>query len=140
VARYFNQRTVLGRYLDPIADKLLVASAFTSLAILNIVPSWLTVIVISRDVLIVGGIAVIKFSDIPFNSGPSTISKCTTIFQILTIFWILLYPDLSETSTFIQIFYWLTASLTIVSGLHYVYMGMNLLQNALENSDTSSDK
>ncbi|MEA1899712.1 MAG: CDP-alcohol phosphatidyltransferase family protein, partial [Thermodesulfobacteriota bacterium] len=51
-ARYFNQHTALGAYLDPIADKLLLTSAFVSLAILKIVPGWLTVIVISRDILI----------------------------------------------------------------------------------------
>ena len=57
IARVFNQRTILGAYLDPIADKLLLSSAFVSLAVLDILPAWLTVIVISRDVIIFMGIA-----------------------------------------------------------------------------------
>jgi len=138
-ARCFNQRTVLGSYLDPIADKILLTASFISLAILKIIPEWLTVIVISRDILIVTGIAVIKFSDIKFESKPSSISKGATAFQLLTVFWALLYPEMSACSAlsgFIRsLLCWITAGLTTISGLHYIYMGMNILQNSLENSD-----
>ncbi len=136
-ARYLNQRTVLGSYLDPIADKILLTASFISLAILKIIPEWLTVIVISRDILIVTGIAVIKFSDIKFESKPSSISKCATAFQLFTVFWALLYPEISDCialSGFIRsLLCWITAGLTIISGLQYIYMGMNILQNSLEN-------
>ncbi len=84
-ARYFNQRTTLGAYLDPIADKLLLVSAFVSLAILKIVPSWVTVIVISRDVLILMGIAIFTLTEKPYKIKPSIISKITTVAQITTI-------------------------------------------------------
>lgn len=59
LARLLHQRTVLGSYLDPAADKLLSASSFITLAILNILPGWLAVIVISRDVIICLGILIL---------------------------------------------------------------------------------
>jgi len=78
----YNQRTTLGAYLDPIADKLLLASALISMAILKIVPSWVAVIVISRDVLIIMGIAIFTITEKPYRVKPSVISKITTVAQI----------------------------------------------------------
>jgi len=62
IARCFNQKTLLGAYLDPIADKLLLTASFVSMAILHLIPEWLAVIVISRDVLIAIGMAVVSFT------------------------------------------------------------------------------
>src|SRR4030042_5482759 len=58
LARLTRQKTELGAYLDPIADKLLIVSAYITLAIIEIIPSWLAVIVITRDVIIMLGILV----------------------------------------------------------------------------------
>ena len=55
IARAFNKKTKIGAYLDPVADKLLIISSFVGLAVLKIIPSWLTVIVLTRDFLIVIG-------------------------------------------------------------------------------------
>lgn len=134
LARYFNQRTVLGAYLDPIADKLLIISAFVSLAILKVIPGWLTVIVISRDVLILLGIAVFSITDISVDIKPSFVSKCTTVAQISTVIFILLNPEISGTELIKNSFYWLTAGLSILSGFHYIYKGMNILQAASLNN------
>jgi cardiolipin synthase (CMP-forming) len=130
LARYFNQYSVLGAYLDPIADKLLLASAFVSLAVLKIIPPWLAVIVLSRDILIVTGIAVFSLTDIPIRIDPSLVSKWTTVAQFLTILLTLLDPGISGIQIAKQSMFWITASLTITSGLHYVYFGLNLLQNS----------
>ena len=59
LARLLQQRTVLGSYLDPAADKLLTTSAYVILAVLNIIPGWLAVIVVSRDVIIILGIMIL---------------------------------------------------------------------------------
>lgn len=134
IARYFNQRTVLGAYLDPIADKLLIISAFVSLAVLKIIPGWLTVIVISRDVLILLGIAVFSITDITVDIKPSFVSKCTTVAQISTVIFILLNPEISGAALIKYSFYWLTAGLSILSGFHYIYKGMNILQSASLNN------
>src|SRR4030067_1089355 len=63
IARLTHQRTELGAYLDPIADKLLLSSAFITLAIVAILPSWLAVIVITRDVIILVGYLLMAFTD-----------------------------------------------------------------------------
>jgi cardiolipin synthase len=131
IARYFNQRTVLGAHLDPLADKLLLLSSYISLAVLKVIPGWLAVVVIARDVIILLGIAVMTITQKPYEIKPSTISKCTTAIQLVTIFFILLHPDGTRFSTFQISMFWATAVLTIASGLHYIYIGMNQLQ---ENS------
>jgi len=130
LARYFNQYSVLGAYLDPIADKLLLVSAFASLAVMKIIPAWLTVIVLSRDILIVTGIAVFALVDISIAIRPSLVSKCTTVAQLLTIFLTLLDPKIPGAQLIKWFLYWITAGLTITSGLHYVYYGLNVLQNS----------
>jgi cardiolipin synthase len=135
IARYFNQRTTLGAYLDPIADKLLLVSAFVSLAILKIVPGWLTVIVISRDVLIVMGIAIFTITEKAYKIKPSIISKITTVAQITTIILALMNTGISGYSALMRILFWITAGLTTISGLHYIYFGMNILQNGSKNQD-----
>jgi len=134
IARCFNQRTVLGAYLDPIADKLLIISAFVSLAVLKIIPGWLTVIVISRDVLILLGIAIFSLNDITVDIKPSFISKCTTVAQISTVIFVLLNPEISGAGLIKNRLYWLSAGLSILSGFHYIYKGMNILQSASLNN------
>jgi cardiolipin synthase len=129
IARYYNQRTALGAYLDPIADKILLSSAFIGLAVLKIIPGWLTVIVISRDVLICIGIAVFTITEKTYKVSPSLVSKCTTTAQITTIIVTLLNINVSGLIMLREIFYWATAGLTIISGFHYIYIGMNILQN-----------
>ena len=133
-ARYFNQHTALGAYLDPIADKLLLTSAFVSLAILKIVPGWLTVIVISRDILILLGVTIFAMTNINFDVRPSIASKCTTVAQLSTVFLVLLHPKLPDLYMIQLSLYWLTAGLTIISGLHYIYIGMNIIQDVSGNS------
>jgi cardiolipin synthase (CMP-forming) len=128
IARWFNQRTVLGAYLDPVADKMLLMSAFICLAILGIVPDWLTVIVLSRDVLIVIGIAIFTLAEKKFRIRPSFVSKCTTALQIIMIIVTLMVPGSPVLLALQRWLLWSTAVLTTVSGLHYIYIGMNILQ------------
>ncbi len=136
IARYFNQRTLMGAYLDPIADKFLLSAAFITLAILTVIPAWLTVIVISRDILIVAGIAIFAINDIKVKIRPSIVSKFTTAFQLGTIIIVLLgfyYPvvEIVELPAL-----WATAGLTILSGLHYMLAGIGTLQTGLEENHT----
>ena len=129
IARYFNLRTTLGAYLDPIADKLLLASAFISMAALKIIPSWVTVVVISRDVLIMLGIAIFTLTEKTYKVKPSIASKMTTVVQIATIILALLNIGIAGWHTLMVILFWSTAVFTTISGLHYIYIGMSLLQN-----------
>ena len=126
-ARWFNQKTVLGAHLDPIADKLLLISAFITLAVQHIIPSWLAVVVISRDILIIMGIAILHFFNIAFSIRPSMISKCTTAAQLATVLLVLLSFEVLAVCPMLQPFFWITTILTTASGLHYVYLGISIL-------------
>jgi cardiolipin synthase len=128
IARYFNQRTQLGAYLDPLADKLLLVSAFVALGVLKTLPAWLAVIVITRDVIIVLGIAILTITEKPYEVRPSILSKCTTATQLVTVMVILLHQSFGLLSIALSPLYWLVAGLTILSGLHYIYLGMLILQ------------
>ena len=133
IARYFNQHTVLGAYLDPIADKMLLMSAYVSLALLQIIPEWLTVIVISRDLLIVIGIVVFKLNDISFAIKPTIDSKWNTVAQLATVCLALLGTEFFEAGLFMTILFWFTAAITVYSGLHYIYIGLNIVQSSANN-------
>lgn len=128
IARMFNQRSDLGAVLDPIADKLLLTAAYLSLGVLKDIPGWLAVVVISRDVLIVTGIGVLTFCGIRFEIRPSLISKWTTVVQILTIAVTLLELRFQGAATLWRILCWTTAGMTVLSGLHYTYIGLHTLQ------------
>ncbi len=128
IARYMNQRTALGAYLDPAADKLLLTSAFIALAVLGIIPAWLTVIVITRDVIIVLGLAILTLTEKKYAINPTLLSKCTTTVQLLMILVSLYDPCQIKLNLLHPLFIWSTAALTTLSGLHYIYIGMNYLQ------------
>src|SRR6202007_1194059 len=98
LARRLNQRSSLGAYLDPIADKLLLSSSFVILAFKQKIAWWLTIIVLSRDVLIlIVAVVIILISGYrPFP--PSILGKLTTVSQIALVFLVLVaaaYPNLS---------------------------------------------
>ncbi len=130
IARYFNQRTVLGAYLDPMADKLLLTTAFVSLAVLKMIPSWLAIIVISRDILIILGIAILTITEVKYEIKPRWSSKCTTVVQILTIIIALLITDQTDYLLLQNITYWITAGFTVLSGFQYIYIGMDILEQS----------
>ncbi len=129
LARALRQKTVLGSYLDPIADKLMLNSAYASLAILRMTPSWLAVIVISRDLIILGGLALLHMLQGPVPIRPLPISKLTTFFQIGTLLGVLLaapVPGL-KLARYLPLLFVATAGLTVVSGLRYIYIGVTIL-------------
>jgi len=134
LARILRQKTALGAYLDPIADKALLASSFVTLSILHVIPGWLAVIVISRDVIILLGIAVLSMMSISVNIRPTFVSKITTALQLSTVL-IVLY-DLSMPDSFHDLWqtalFWLTALLTIISGLDYMMRGQKLMNQDIK--------
>lgn len=132
LARYLRQKTTLGAYLDPIADKLLLSTTFITLATLQLVPSWLTVIVVSRDVIIILGIAMLFVYGAKLPIRPSIISKITTLLQIMTIFAILSRDFWSLVWQMRDILIWLTAMFTVLSGLHYTYFGIKIFSHTDE--------
>jgi len=132
LARYFDQRTELGAYLDPLADKLLLITAFIGLAVLEFIPHWLAVIVISRDVLILLGVGMFTVARVKFEIAPSLWSKITTCIQLFTICLILLSPMVTISETIQLVFFLLTAAITVISGGHYLFIGLKNLHDQLD--------
>lgn len=128
IARVMKQKTRIGAILDPIADKALLISSYVTMAVIRIIPDWLAVTVISRDIIIVFGVMVLLL----FHSGveicPSIVSKLTTLFQLITIFSVLgsMVIKISYQPVITSLFV-ITGVLTVVSGLHYVYKGVRML-------------
>jgi cardiolipin synthase len=127
IARITHQRTELGAYLDPIADKLLLIAAFLTLAIIEILPSWLAVIVITRDVIILIGFLVMILTNYHPKINPSLVSKVTTVFQISTILLALMAGYSSAFNKLSTIAIYGSALFTILSGSHYIYVGTRIL-------------
>ena len=133
IARLYKQKSRLGAFLDPLADKLLLATTYVLLAFLNLIPSWLTVIVLSRDLLIIVGVFVLFMQELPFEIRPTLISKLTTCAQIataiVTMASALAVPHPLLKKTLFQI----TAALTIVSWGQYLTRGVRIMQQEGKN-------
>jgi cardiolipin synthase (CMP-forming) len=82
LARRMGLQSELGAYLDPIADKALLVSVYAALGIIKILPAWLVLMVITRDILIVGGVVLAWLLDKPLVMKPLRISKINTAVQI----------------------------------------------------------
>lgn len=83
LAKRFNMTTVLGAYLDPLADKALIVSIYLTLGINGEIPRWLVILVVSRDILIVGGIMLSWLLGSPLKIKPLLVSKLNTVAQIV---------------------------------------------------------
>jgi cardiolipin synthase len=121
LARRLGQHTTLGSYIDPIADKLLLVSGFLSLSLLKDlpvsmhIPGWLTLTVLTRDVVIVLGALFIFITTGTLKARPLFIGKLTTVFQMTTLFACLVaLPPAVRNASFIITFF-----LTVVSGIVY---------------------
>jgi len=126
IARRFKQKTMVGAYLDPIADKLLLTSSFIAFALMGLIPKWLTILVVSRDVIIAMGIVVLQLVSIRVDIKPSFLSKLTTVFQLTTIGARLLLDILERHFDALPYLYWATGILTVVSGLQYIVRGLRI--------------
>lgn len=83
IARHWNLRSRLGAFLDPLADKLLLVSSFVTLGLLGMLPDWLVILVVARDLLIVGGVLLGWVLGADAEPHPSLVSKANTLCQIL---------------------------------------------------------
>jgi cardiolipin synthase len=125
-ARLAGQRTSLGAWLDPMADKLLLVSTFIvltipSVPVTNHLPVWLTILVISRDIVIVGFAAVINLAIGPRTFRPSLLGKAATAVFILTSVVMLYFNYRRETSVLIDVGIWVSLALTVASSADYFF-------------------
>jgi cardiolipin synthase len=129
IARLLNQKSRLGAYLDPLADKLLLVSSFILLAWLSKVPNWLVIITVSRDIMIVMGIMTLRFHEIPFEMKPFATSKATTLVQLLTVLSLLGSDLLLLPHWVYMVLFFSTAALSVASGAQYLMAGVTLLED-----------
>jgi cardiolipin synthase len=129
VARWRKQRTTLGMVLDPIADKVLLTTTAVTLTILKELPRWFTIIVVSRDVLLIGGSLILYMFLGKVSTSPSRLGKATTGFQLATILSAMLDNFFPVLKSFILPLVLVTLALTVTSGLDYIYRGARLLND-----------
>ena len=133
IARWTGQRTSLGAWLDPMADKLLLVTTFIVLTLpgvplTNHIPLWLTVFVISRDVVIVGVVAIVSLAAGPRTFRPSMLGKLATATFIVTSVVIMYFNYRQEQSIAVDIVVWLSLTLTVASAADY-FMRLRKLVN-----------
>ncbi len=123
IARWRKQATPLGAFLDPLADKMLMFSSFLVGAYLHLVPLWIFIVIISRDLIIVFGWMIVYFITGSKEVRPRFMGKLTTIFQMVTI-WLML---LNIPQTYLQNLLLTTVVVTVMSGLDYIVTGSRKL-------------
>jgi cardiolipin synthase len=143
-ARRWHQRTKVGTLIDPLADKILLSTAFILLAVRSlgftyVIPLWLMAVVIARDFIILAGGVVIFLIRGRREFPPTVFGKVSTVLQVATIFWVILSnyvraSALARSSFLAAItspsvlgaFYIATLVLTVVSGAQYIYKGIRI--------------
>lgn len=131
IARRFNQRSQLGAWLDPLADKFLLVSGFVILSLQPLelavkIPLWLTIAVISRDILLVTAVLAVNLALGRHLFPPSVYGKLTTTLQSLLILIVLLGNALGFQLWVTQPLFFAVLALTVFSGLHYLFRGLHL--------------
>ncbi len=121
IAKRFDMTSELGAYLDPLADKALIVSIYVSLGIADAIPGWLVILVVSRDIMIVGAVLLSRLVGLPLEVKPLHVSKVNTVVQI--VFACLVLASLAfrfDAGIFKTIGMVLVASLTLLSVGFYV--------------------
>ena len=140
LARLLHQRTKLGEYLDPIADKLLLSSLFLVFSLTHRVAWRITVLVFSRDILMLIIGAVLYMTNTVRDMRPTLLGKLATAVQIGTLFVVLLADVSREPWILImrKIGLWGTIILTVLSGMHYMYLVAKRMRSQTSNRSTTA--
>lgn len=121
IARQFNQKSELGSWLDPVADKFLLVSVFVVLGWLEVLPAWLVILAVSRDGLIIAAVVLSSLMENPVAMRPLLISKANTTAQIILVGLVL--GDLAGLAKLDAVLPWAiyaVAGLTIASASAYL--------------------
>ena len=139
IARRLGQKTQLGAWLDPMADKLLLVTTFVvltlpGLGLTNRLPVWLTVLIISRDVVIVLTVTIVNFAIGPRTFIPSIFGKIATATYILTAVVTMLFNYLGYHSPLVDGFVYASLVITLVSSLHYIWHAARIIDEPRANA------
>jgi cardiolipin synthase len=136
-ARLLHQKTKIGAILDPAADKLLMTASFIILTIPainspNVIPSWLTISVIGRDLLIASAALVLFMLKGQKTFLPSLLGKTCTVLQVMVPLLVLLLNYRQVSSPLLLWLYYLTLIFTFLSAVHYAFIGYKMLSQPRE--------
>jgi cardiolipin synthase len=139
LAKTFGWEGWLGGVLDPLADKFMMLCCFLVFAVQGIIPNWLLILILARDIIIITGATYYHFSISKVNKAkPSLLSKLNTAIQILLIVVLLAHLSIFQfNQIYIDILIYLVIFLTASSGLHYVF---HWTRKAITISDTNHPK
>jgi cardiolipin synthase len=131
-ARWAGGGTSLGAWLDPMADKLLLVTTFVALTVpgtglVNRFPVWLTILVISRDIVIVLTVALVNLVMGPRTFHPSTWGKAATAVYLVSCVVLMWFNYLARTSIIVDLCIWGSTAVTLVSGLHYIFHAARII-------------
>jgi cardiolipin synthase (CMP-forming) len=121
LAKRFNMASELGAHLDPLADKTLIVSIYVALGVTDAIPRWIVILVVSRDILIIGGVMLAWFLGKPMPLKPLLVSKLNTAAQI--VFACLVLASLAfgfDAEVAQTVAMWVVAALTLLSVGFYV--------------------
>jgi len=135
IARWSGQKTQLGAWLDPMADKLLLMTTFILLSLpgldlSNRLPLWLTVLIITRDVGIVLTVTIVNFAIGPRTFRPSTFGKIATATYIVTAVVAMLFNYLRTHSVLFDLMVYASLAITLVSGFHYIWHAARIIDES----------
>ncbi|HBH62218.1 MAG TPA: CDP-diacylglycerol--glycerol-3-phosphate 3-phosphatidyltransferase [Nitrospiraceae bacterium] len=126
IARITNQITDFGKILDPVADKFFLVTSFILMSSIGLIPKWLAIIVISKDLIVVTGSVILYFVTHKLNIEPSILGKASSASQFFLVGLVLLYSNLGENISVPVLIYAIVAALTSLAGIHYVYKGLKI--------------
>ena len=127
IARMANQKTEFGAYLDPLADKLLLMTTFITFSLLDMVPVWSVIVVVSRDAILLTGTLLARLTNTKINASPSLLGKATTVFQLVYIILVLvLFSYQFDPASLTPLLYAMSI-LTVASGLHYILRSVHTI-------------
>src|SRR5687767_5733376 len=133
IAKRFDQRTELGAYLDPIADKLMLVSIYVCLGLLRVLPPWLVILVVTRDIMIVGGVMLATLLEQPVKVKPLLLSKLNTGAQIILAGVVLAVLGFElPARQVVLVGSIVVAALTVASGAQYVLAWIKLMASSPE--------
>jgi len=130
IARVANQRTELGAYLDPLADKLLLTAGFVTLAVLHLIPLWIVIVIVSRDIILLTGTVLVHLTQSPVQIAPTMLGKATTVAQLGYLLLVVILCARGTDLILAQPALYLMVALTTASGIHYLYRGLTELNAA----------
>jgi cardiolipin synthase len=132
IARRSGQKTSLGAWLDPMADKLLLVTTFIVLTLpglnlANRLPTWLTICIISRDIVIVLTVAVVNLAIGPRTFRPSIYGKIATATYIVTAVAAMLFNYLGYHSVIVDVGIYASLAITLISSFHYIWHARRII-------------